>query len=281
MTDKLCDIYIVGTGMVGTRQVTREAALAFESSTTVYLIHHHTETMRRYLEGFDVEVVDLTDLYEEGELRRNTYEAMAEAVLDAAETSDEPITVALYGHPFVFVSPSRWIVEEAPERGLDVEKRPGISSMDCLYADLPLDPAANGLQMYEATDLLLYEYELEPRAPTMVWQIGVVETLRYATDDSQPERFSRIRRYLQRFYPADHEVHLLQTATYPFTDSRQLSFPLADFEDVTDQVNAVQTLYVPRTDDKEVKNEALARRVRSSDHLETITGASEGDPVWD
>ncbi|WP_256558426.1 SAM-dependent methyltransferase [Salinilacihabitans rarus] len=271
MSEHLCDIYVVGTGMVGTRQLTREVELAFESSSEVYLLDHQPEIMRRHLDSFDAEVTDLRELYDEGGLRENSYEAMAETVLDAAEASDEPVTLALYGHPFVFVSPSRWIVEKAPERGLCVEKRPGVSSMDCLYADLPLDPAANGVQMYEATDLLLHEYDLEPRAPAMIWQIGIVETLRYTEADHRPERFSRIRRYLQRFYPDDHEVHLLQTATYPFTESRRLTFALSEFEAMSDEINAVQTLYVPRVPEKEVVNEALADRVASADHLETIT----------
>lgn len=268
--DNPIDVYIIGTGMVGQRQMTNEGEAALEESTAVYLVHHHA-LFEEYLSEFELEVHDLTEKYERGRRRENTYERMATTVLEAGESADDPVTLALYGHPLVFVSPSRWVMERGNERGLNVETRPGISSVDCLYVDLGLDPAKNGIQMFEATDLLLREFELNPDVPAMIWQVGVVESHLYDPHDNKPERFSRLRAYLQQYYPDDHTVSLVQTATYPISESQRIDFGLDEFESMHEEITAIQTLYVPPVRERPVENEELAALVASRDHLETIT----------
>lgn len=146
--------------------------------------------------------------------------------------------------------------------------------MDCLYADIGFDPAENGVQMFEATGLLLREFELNPDIPAMIWQIGALESAIYTTAASKPERFTRFRKYLERFYPPDHTVSLLQTATYPISDSQQIEFEIGEFETMADQITAVQTLYIPPVRKRPVQNEKLAELTESADHIKTITDDS-------
>lgn len=268
------DIYIIGTGMVGYRQLTREAEAAIEESERVYLVHLHG-LVEEYLEQFDVETYDLREYYEESGDRRKIYNEMAEHVLDAADETDSPITFAAYGHPMVFVSPSQLIIDRASDRGVTVETRPGISSMDCLFVDLQLDPGVNGIQMYEATDLLTREFELNPDVPAMIWQIGALETGLYDTAVSKPERFSRIREYLRQFYPTDHTMTLAQSATYPITEPKLVDFELDEFESMADQITGLQTLYIPPVRTRPVQNEELAAQLNSKEHLERITQRDE------
>lgn len=270
MTDNPIDVYIVGTGMVGYRQITKETENAIEESEKIFLVHYH-QTFTDYLDKFDIEVVDLTEEYGEGADRGKTYERMADRVINTAETCDAPVTFALYGHPLVFVSPSRQVIDYAKESDLNVDVRPGISSMDSLYIDLELDPANNGIQMFEATDLLLREYDLNPYVPAMLWQVGTVETSLYAAKGSEPSRFTRLKEYLQEFYPDDHEVVLAQTATYPLTESEQIKFKLEDFEEMSDDINGLQTLYIPQVAEKSIQNEKLRDLIRSEEHLQAIT----------
>lgn len=271
------DIYIIGTGMVGYSQMTIEAQSTLEAAERIYLVHYQ-DTVYEYMEEH-AETIPLTAEYTEGEARQHTYDRMAEQVLDGAEELEGPVVFALYGHPMVFVSPTRWVLDRAPDRGLEVEVLPGISSMDCLYTDIGLDPAAHGLQMIGATDLLLRDYEIQPNMPAMIWQIGSVETVLYNTADNDPKRFTRIREYLQQYYPDDHIVYLLQTATYPITESKQIEFTLEEFEQMHDRINDIQTLYVPPAEKPEVVNQELYEKLESADHLETITAAD--DPARD
>lgn len=268
------DIYVLGTGMVGYRQLTREAEAALAKSERVYLVHYQ-RLVQEYIETeYDTDVILLTEEYTTGENRVHTYERMAQRVLDGAADADGPVSFALYGHPMVFVSPARWVIDDGRDRGLTVKVLPGISSMDCLYADIELDPAEHGLQMFEATDLLVREFEPNPAIPAMIWQIGSVGSVLHSTAESAPERFTPIREYLQRYYPADHTAYLLQTATYPITNSTQLEFTLDSFEAIHDQITATHTLYLPPAETRGVKNHDLFERLTSHDHLETITAAS-------
>jgi tetrapyrrole methylase family protein/MazG family protein len=275
MTTDPTDIYIVGTGMVGNRQLTRETEEAFKKSARIYHVVHHN-LLKEYLEDtYSAETIDLTDSYSADGTRTDAYENMAEEVLGGAEKEDDPVAFALYGHPMVFVSPSRWVVEQAPERNLEVKTLPGVSSMDCLYADIAFDPAEGGLQMFEATGLLIQEWEINPDIPAMIWQIGALESIYYPMNWSAPERFTRFREYLERFYPADHTVKILETATHPIARSKQIEFELGEFESMHDQITPSQTLLVPPVRQRPPQNEELLEDIESSDHVETITTNDE------
>lgn len=261
--------------MVGYRQLTREAEAALEKSERAYLVHYQT-LVKEYLEDdLGCEVIDLTAEYSPEENRAEAYERMAEEVFTGAEEVDGPVSFALYGHPMVFVSPARWVFRDAEERGFEAKVIPGISSMDAIYADIGLDPAANGIQMFEATDLLVREFDLNPDIPAMIWQIGSVETALHTVSESTGDRFTNIREYLQQFYPDDHTAYLLQTATYPVGESKQIEFTLDEFEDMSDQINFIQTLYLPAVRERPPQNEELLERLTSSDHLEVITSDEE------
>lgn len=268
----MTDIYIIGTGMVGYVQMTIEAQQALSRSETAFLVDSQRPVKDHIESEYCENTVDLTTEYTESEPRSKTYDRMARKVLDTAEDADKPVTLALYGHPMVFVSPSRTVAEQGRERGLDVEIQPGISAIDCIYTDIEFDPAQNGVQMFEATDLLLREWELNPEVPAMVWQIGSVETIRHTTNESSPHRFERFKSYLQQFYPDKHTVHLLQTATYPIAKSQNIEVHIGGFETITDDIDAgAHILHIPPVKERTVQNRQLLEQVRAEDHLETIT----------
>src|SRR6266550_2938645 len=57
---------------------------------------------------------------------------------------------------------------------------PAVSALDCLVADLGIDPATTGLQSYEATDFIVHRRRPDTAATLVLWQIGVVGELGYA-----------------------------------------------------------------------------------------------------
>lgn len=266
------DIYTVGSGTVSGHQLTREAIHALEQSETILTVHHQ-ELFNEFLdEEFDAEVVDMIDKYETGQPRVDTYGDMAQEVLAAAEEADGCVTFITYGHPTLFVDPVKVIDRRAIDRGLEHEILPGISSLDTIYVDLRMDPGDRGLQIMEATQLMVGEHEPDPHVPLMLLQIGAVETYLYAEDrQSKPEQFTRIREYLQQFYPDDHEVRAVRSATFPTTEPDIVRFELDDFEDVHDRITHLHTLYVPERAPPPVRNEKLHELAQSEAHLDEIT----------
>jgi tetrapyrrole methylase family protein/MazG family protein len=106
----------------------------------------------------------------------------------------------------------------------------------------------------------------------MIWQVSVVETVLHTDRDSVPERFTQFKEYLQQFYPDDHTVHLLQTATFPIAESKNITVALDQLETKTEELNnGYYILYIPPVEKRDVQNESLAENVQSREHLHRIT----------
>lgn len=62
----------------------------------------------------------------------------------------------------------------AREEGHAVKMYPGVSALDCLFADLEVDPARLGCAIYEARDLLVRERPLLLSSHVILLQVWVV-----------------------------------------------------------------------------------------------------------
>src|SRR5438876_10133388 len=91
---------------------------------------------------------------------------------------------------------------------------PAVSALDCLVADLGIDPAATGLQSYEATDFLVHRRPPDEAATLVLWQIGVVGELGYATEPRR-ENLALLVERLVETYPRDHEAIVYEASPYP------------------------------------------------------------------
>ena len=264
------DVYRVGTGMVGTQQLTREAWTALERSATVYIQNPNELVIEYFREELDGDVRSVDEAYREGDERIEIYDRIASAVVDAAESSEAPVALAVYGHPSVGSSAGSLLTRKAAERGVTVETIPGVSSLATLFVDLEIDPL-DGLQLHEATNLLIHEYEIDEHVPLLLYQVGVVETRLQTSKDSDPERFERLRGYLEARYGDDHEVVLARSATQPFGEPTLRRVELGELESVADTVSTLDSLYVPPAGAKPPENEDLLAAATSEAHLDEIT----------
>lgn len=264
------DIYIVGLGINGIEHVTRETEAACRRSNEILAVPTNPAVLT-YLQSLCPKITDLHPLsYREDERRMNAYDTMSAMTL-AAALEHPPVTFATYGHPYIYVCPTRLILDAAPLLGLTVEVQPGISSLDTMFIDLGVDPAVDGLQMYEATDLLVRRRPLQPDVPCLLWQVGSVESALYSTADSRPERFFRIRDYLLQYYPEKHEVTAVFSAHHPLMESTKVTFALGEMESHHDDLHQGLTLYIPPVQTREVADLDLLMKIESVEHLNQLT----------
>ncbi|MFB6252580.1 MAG: SAM-dependent methyltransferase [Halobellus sp.] len=268
------DVYRVGTGMVGTQQLTREAWTALEHSTAVYVQNPSDLVIEYFRDQLDGDVHSVETLYREGEARIEIYDRIADTVVEAAAGSDAPIALAVYGHPSVGSSAGSLLAQKAAEREMTIETIPGVSSLGTLLVDLGIDPL-DGLQLHEATNLLIHEYEIDEHVPLLLYQVGVVETRLQTSKESDLERFERLRTHLEGYYGPDHEVVFARSATQPFGEPNLRRVELGSIASVADTVTTLDSLYVPPVGSKPPANESLLEAVTSEDHLNRIT--DEGD----
>ncbi|MBD0324551.1 MAG: hypothetical protein ICV72_14385, partial [Aldersonia sp.] len=211
------DIGIVGTGIVGTHQLTREAEGVIRRCRRTFVIDSGYP-IREYLATLCGDVTELGTLYEPGRDRLRTYQRMAAEVVSAA-VAESPVCLATYGHPWVYCHPTTLITRAAPLLGLHVEVFPGISAFDTLLVDIGTDIAFDGIQMYEATDLLLRRRPIQSDVACVIWQPTVVGDATYRVEPYSVEQFTPLQEYLLRFYPAGHEVVIVTTKTFPLMRS--------------------------------------------------------------
>jgi len=265
------DLYIIGLGTVGVVQLTREAEQALARCKEVLYLDPGLG-VRTHLEHLVPVVTDLSDCYRLDDDRMNAYDRMTELTLDAS-LSHAPVAFAVYGHPRFFVYPTEQLLQTATALGLRSTVLPGISTLDAMIIDLGLDPGYQGLQIYEATDALLRRRPLQNDVPTLLLQVGALETALTSTRRSAPGRYERLYDYLRTFYPDEHVVAFISTRTYRLARSQILPTQLADIRKNVSQVTPEMTLYIPPAHIRGVapESEELLKGLRSIDHLRAIS----------
>jgi precorrin-3B methylase len=198
--------------------------------------------VEQWLSRMHADVRSLQPFYSEGKSRLKTYREMVEAIL-AEVRARKRVCAVFYGHPGVFARAPHKAIEQARQEGYDAHMEPGISSEDCLYADLGIDPGARGCQHYEATQFMLYRRLIDPSAWLMLWQIGIA-------GDRSKKRFATGTTYRQvlvdvltRDYPANHEVIIYRAATLPIQSPRIERIALSTLPQA--DVDMPDTLVIP------------------------------------
>ena len=232
---------VVGTGIALREQVTPEAAAAIERADEVLYLVAQPLTAE-WIERTNPHSRSLEGLYGQGKPRRETYAEMVDELLAPVRAGSE-VCAAFYGHPGVFVRPGHEAVRRARDEGHRARMLPAVSALDCLVADLGIDPAATGLQSYEATDFLVHRRPADPAALLVLWQIGVVGELG-VTMEPRRENVALLVERLAETYPRDHEAILYEASPYPLVaDSIVLRLPLEGLPEA--RVPLLSTLVVP------------------------------------
>jgi hypothetical protein len=263
------EIYLVGLGIMAVRHSTREAEDCLRASKHVYYVAHGFG-IPEYLDNLCLTATNLLPEYREGESRLGTYQSMAALVINTA-LSDPPVCFATYGHPTMYVYPSVLIKRAAALLDLRVHVVPGISMFDTILVDLDFDPGLTGLQMYEATALLVEERSLQSDVPCVLLQVDTVESALFTRAPSNAERFVRLQQHLLRFYPPEHEVIAVMSPTFPILVPIRDRFPLSDLP--ARYVKGAQsgTLYIPPIRKERPRNIELERQLYDPEHLGQIT----------
>jgi hypothetical protein len=221
--------------------VTPEAAWAIERADEV--LHLVTQPLTaQWIERTNPHSRSLQGLYEPGKPRGETYAEMVEELLRPVRAGRD-VCAAFYGHPGVFAQPGHEAIRRARAEGYPARMLPAVSALDCLVADLGIDPGTTGLQSYEATDFVIHRRRPDTTASLVLWQIGVVGDLGYATAPSR-EHLALLVERLARVYPSGHEVIVYEASPYPLVaDPFSLRIPFEELRHA--RVPLLATLVVP------------------------------------
>jgi hypothetical protein len=184
----------------------------------------------------------LSHMYGQGKPRIQTYNEMVERILECVR-SGMLTCLASYGHPGVFVHPSHESIRRARSEGFVAKMLPGVSSEDCLFADLCVDPGTGGCQSYEATDFLINRRRIDPTSSVILWQIGVVGDSTFKNGMYDLPALPLLIERLLQYYPPNHVACLYEAAVFPGCEATIWHLPLNALG--LEPLSAGFTLYIP------------------------------------
>ncbi|HYU75267.1 MAG TPA: SAM-dependent methyltransferase [Ktedonobacteraceae bacterium] len=237
-------LVIVGTGICAFSQITAEARAHIEQSEKVlYLIAD--PAMESWILKCNPTAESLDGFYQPGKDRLTTYHEMVERVLSCVHEGLN-VCVADYGHPGFFAYPSHEVIRRASLEGFTAKMLPGVSSVDCLFADLGIDPGSHGCQIFEATDFLVYKRKFDPYCSLILLQIGLIGEMGYkaSNDVWNVNNLRVLAEVLSEHYGTSHEVVVYQAAHYSICDPIITTVPLTNLPEAK-TITPISTLYVP------------------------------------
>ncbi len=235
------DIYLVGFGMQLPNDFTLEMLAVLKRCTRVFAVPpiHAPDFGLPPME-------DLSRLYGPAKDRRLTYREWTGLILDAAATAP-PVAFATYGSVMCGASTPHQILQQAPGRGLSVHVTKTVSCFDGIWADLNMDPFY-GLSVWEASVFLDLAITPDTKANLLLPQapvLGISQGPDLATGTiAGSSTITQLRDHLLGFYPPEHPVYFIHTASGTSTGTEIETMPLVKLDHPGMQSHS--TLLVPR-----------------------------------
>lgn len=215
------NLLIVGSGFIPPKQMTIEARDAVVNADIVYfgLINvWGTE----FIKSLNSNAIDLTELFRKpvGYPVAKVYREVFDEIMKSVRSGKKTCFVS-YGHPTFLVDATQLLLRASRLENFSTRILPGINASDCLFADFGIDPVRDGLQMFEATKLLLEKREIDIKSNVVIWQIGIIgenncyPAIGIKQDKNKKKRFAT---HLKKYYPEKQPCALYEASTKPLQE---------------------------------------------------------------
>src|SRR6187431_18753 len=164
------ELVVVGTGIQALSQATLATQGALRGADVV-LFAVTNAWAARWIRDLNPRARSF-DYPRDGRPRREIYRAMVGEIVEALRRNRR-VCAAFYGSAALFTFPAHEGVRQARAQGFRARMLPGVSSLDCLFADLGVDPGEGGCQIFEATDFLVKKHAINCRAHLVLFQLAM------------------------------------------------------------------------------------------------------------
>lgn len=238
--EELKDLYIIGTGITGLRQLTLEARDTLTRCRKVF----HLTSVHEELEAICSDVENNSKMYWTGERQRVVYERIVDKIMTEVEKGPGVANV-IYGHPLFFDDINMGLIKLARETNLSYEVIPGVSCLDTLSVDLEID-YGDGVQVFEVQDMVYRDHALNPRIHAIILQIGQFgSNLTIPKVPQTQGRFARLEQHLLKYYPSDHVVTIAFSERDEDYSRFQLRCAISEIDKNREKIFKGTTLHVP------------------------------------
>jgi len=248
-------LVVVGTGIKFLSHLSTEAKSTLQhADKLMYLVND--PLIKEWLSRQNQNAESLDPLYAKFENRNDNYKAITNYIL-ASVKPGILVCVVFYGHPSVFCKPGLDAVKLAKKSGLKAGILPAISAEDCLFADLLIDPGSYGCQSYEATDLLLYQRQIDASAHLILWQIDANGAMGSTLKHANATGIKLLTTYLLQKYSPKHAAIIYEAAQYPGFEPRIIQTTISQLDRA--QLSSLSSLYIPPALTKKADKQMLEK----------------------
>lgn len=234
---EMSQLIVVGTGIKSVAHLSQETIVIIRQAAKVlYLVNE--PLMKEWIARENPNSQSLDELYFACEKRIDAYRAITDFILSENDKYSS-LCVVFYGHPTVFASSALDAVQHLKKQNRPAVILPAISSLDCLFADLAIDPGRQGCFSVDATDFLVYKRQFDTRSHVILWQVASLG----AFNQEHTTCLNVLQDYLLQYYPGDHQLCMYEASQYPSVSPRMDYFPLSRLMDQA--LNSISTLYIP------------------------------------
>lgn len=197
-----------------------------------------------HVRQLNANAIDLRGYYGDDKERKTTYLQIAEVMLRQVRQGRHVVGV-FAGHPGFLVMAARRALAIADMQGYEAQLLPAVSSIDCLFADLRIDPGLRGVQILKAGLVLRKEAALATTGHVILLQVDSVGDGTFSFEGfKHPQHEVFIQRLIEQ-YGARHEAVSYAAALLPCSAPTIVARPLAEYLDHVPWRTIPGTLYLP------------------------------------
>src|SRR3990167_5576738 len=230
-------LIVTGSGIKSVAHITEETKKVIQGADKVlYLVHE--DTLKEWILREAQEAESLEPIYFSSNKRVDAYHKITAYIISEYKKV-ACLCIVFYGHPTVFADSALQAVKQIKADGGDAVILPAISSMDCLFSDLEIDPGDQGSFSIDATELLIYEKPINTSTHVILWQCANLGT----HDLSQTKKLPVLLDYLSRSYLNEHPICIYEASIYPSQKPRIDWTSMGNL--LSTEINAGTTVYIP------------------------------------
>ncbi|HJQ73336.1 MAG TPA: SAM-dependent methyltransferase [Gaiellaceae bacterium] len=215
---------VVGTGIESTTQLSVGARAAIRAADVAFFqVADPVSELR--IRSLCANARSLVPYFSEDKPRGETYREIC-AVVTGEVAAGKRVCLVMYGHPGFYGTAAHEVVRRVRALGLPARMLPAVSALDCLFADLGLDPAQGGLQVYEASHFLETRPPLDAGATLVLLQVGILGERGNTPTPAVAERYRALLGELAETLGPEREAVLYEAAEYPGTEPLVMRFLL-------------------------------------------------------
>ncbi|WP_165483158.1 SAM-dependent methyltransferase [Legionella genomosp. 1] len=231
-------LIILGAGIKSVAHLTKENIAAIQQAAIVLSLVNEPMILN-WIEKNAKKVFSLNDIYFSSDRRIESYRKIAEEVQVYLQNYNN-VAFVVYGHPLLLSSINDYLLKKIDREIVEVIIQPGISSFDCLLADLEID-SNSGCYCIEANELLKKAGSLDPTNHLIIWQIGILEDPG-TINNFNSSSLRKLKNKLLTSYEKEHPCIIYEASLYPHLSPKLQKTTISELENGV--FNRLSTLYI-------------------------------------